>query len=183
MTEELNDAAVLQATRQWLEKAVIGLNLCPFAKAVYTRDQVRMVVSHVADTDALLQELAQELAFLAAADPNKTDTTLLIHPRVLNDFLDYNDFLDAADAVVEQLELDGELQVASFHPDYQFDGTAPDDVENFTNRAPYPTLHILREASVDKAVQAFAEAENIYEKNIETLQALGREGWDKLWKA
>jgi uncharacterized protein len=182
MTEELNDEVALQATRQWLEKAVIGLNLCPFAKAVYTRDQVRMVVSHATDTDALLQELAQELALLAAADPNKTDTTLLIHPRVLNDFLDYNDFLDAADAVVEQLELDGELQVASFHPDYQFDGTAPDAVENFTNRAPYPTLHILREASVDKAVQAFPEAENIYEKNIETLQALGREGWDKLWK-
>ena len=177
------ESTVLAATRQWLEKAVIGLNLCPFAKAVYSREQVRLVVSRATDTDTLLADLAQELAFLAAADPASTDTTLLIHPQVLTDFLDYNEFLDAADAVLEQLELEGELQVASFHPDYQFEGTAATDMENFTNRSPYPALHLLRERSVDKAVQSFPEAEQIFEKNIATLNALGKNGWDDLWRA
>jgi uncharacterized protein len=172
---------VIAATQDWLERAVIGLNLCPFAKAVHLKRQIRYVVSDAGDAQALLADLLRELEFLAEADPEQVETTLLIHPGALGDFLDYNDFLEVADAAVAELGLDGELQVASFHPDYQFDGTAPDAIENFSNRAPYPTLHLLRESSVEKAVAAFPDAAGIYERNIETLRALGHAGWQKLW--
>jgi hypothetical protein len=175
--------ACIAATRDWLERAVIGLNLCPFAKAVHVREQVRYVVSDATTPEALLEDLLFELRVLADADPEAIETTLLIHPHVLGDFLDYNDFLDVADAAVSELDLDGELQVASFHPDYQFADTAPDDISNFSNRAPYPTLHLLRESSVDRAVAAFPEAGQIFERNIETLRRLGHAGWTALWTA
>jgi uncharacterized protein len=178
----IDDAAVVDATREWLEKAVIGLNLCPFAKAVHVKRQVRYVVSHASDEEGLLSDLLHELQLLASADPGDIETTLLMHPRVLTDFLDYNAFLDVADAAVEELKLDGFLQVASFHPDYQFADSEPDDIANYSNRAPYPTLHLLREESIDKAVAAFPEAESIYEANIETLRKLGHAGWKALWK-
>lgn len=180
--EPLPDEAVVAATRDWLEKAVIGLNLCPFAKAVHMKRQIRFVVSHAGSEEALLEDLLHELQLLAAADPADIDTTLLVHPRVLGDFLDYNDFLDIADAAVEELGLAGVLQVASFHPRYQFAGSDPDDMGNFSNRSPYPTLHLLREDSVDKAVAAFPEADRIYEANIGTLRRLGPAGWKKLWE-
>jgi uncharacterized protein len=167
-------------TRHWLERAVIGLNLCPFAKAVHVKEQIRWVESAAEDPDQLLEDLVRELQFLAAADPATVETTLLIHPRVLADFLDYNDFLDIADAAVDSLGLAGVLQVASFHPGYQFAGTAPDDAENLSNRSPYPTLHLLREASIDAAVAAFPEAASIYERNIETLRRLGKQDWHRL---
>jgi hypothetical protein len=170
----------IAATRHWLEQVVIGLNLCPFAKAVHLKQQIRWVESAARDADSLLADLVRELQFLAAADPESVDTTLLIHPHALNDFLDYNDFLDVADAAVEQLGLDGVLQVASFHPDYQFEGTDPDDAGNLSNRAPFPTLHLLREDSIDRAVAAFPEAATIYERNIETLRRLGIDGWRAL---
>ena len=173
--------ACIAATRDWLERAVIGLNLCPFAKAVHVRGQVRYVVSDATTQEELLADLLHELQALADADPDVVETTLLIHPHVLGDFLDYNDFLDIADAAVSELDLDGELQVASFHPDYQFADTVPDDIANFSNRAPYPTLHLLREASVDRAVAAFPEAGQIYDRNIETLRQLGHAGWTALW--
>jgi hypothetical protein len=178
----VDDAVVVDAMREWLEKAVIGLNLCPFAKAVHVKRQIRYVVSHADSEEALLADLLHELQLLASADPGDIETTMLMHPRVLVDFLDYNDFLDIADAAVEELDLDGVLQVASFHPDYQFADSDADDVGNFSNRAPFPTLHLLREDSVDKAVAAFPEAERIYETNIETLRRLGPEGWKALWK-
>jgi len=171
---------VLAATRAWLEKAVIGLDLCPFARAVYVRDQVRFVVSEAETPEALLADLMSELRTLESADPEATDTTLLIHPWVLEDFLDYNDFLDVAEAAVAGLGLEGEIQVASFHPQYQFAGTEPDDVENYTNRSPYPILHLLREASVERAVAAFPDASEIFEKNVQTMRRLGREGLRKL---
>ncbi|AXK40612.1 DUF1415 domain-containing protein [Crenobacter cavernae] len=174
------DETVVDITRQWLEKAVIGLNLCPFAKAVHVKKQIRYVVSHAKNIDTLLEELTIELETLAEASPDAIDTTLLIHPWALSDFLDYNDFLDIADAVVEELELDGILQVASFHPDYQFEGTEADDIENFSNRAPFPTLHLLREDSIERAVEAFPDAGDIYERNIETLKKLGHDGWNAL---
>ena len=170
----------IAATRHWLEQVVIGLNLCPFAKAVHLKQQIRWVESPARDADSLLADLVRELQFLAAADPESVDTTLLIHPHALDDFLDYNDFLDVADAAVEQLGLDGVLQVASFHPDYQFEGTDPDDAGNLSNRAPFPTLHLLREDSIDRAVAAFPEAATIYERNIETLQRLGIVRWRAL---
>jgi hypothetical protein len=172
--------AIIALTQAWLEKAVIGLNLCPFAKAVYVKQQIRYVVSQATDTDALLTELKTELQFLQDSDPAEIDTTLLILPDVLSDFLDYNDFLDTADEAIEDLELDGEIQIASFHPDYQFAGTQADDIENYTNRSPYPILHLLREASIERAVEAFPEAEEIYEKNMETLRKLGLQGWANL---
>jgi hypothetical protein len=177
---ELDHDAVITATEQWLEKAVIGLNLCPFAKAVHVKKQIRYVVSDATTPEALLEQLMDELQRLSDTDPEQVDTTLLIHPWVLEDFEDYNEFLDVADAALEDMQLDGELQVASFHPQYQFADTAPDDITNYTNRSPYPILHLLREESVDRAVEAFPEAGEIFEKNMETMEQLGHEGWDKL---
>ena len=181
MTDGPHDAAqVEREVRSWLERAVIGLNLCPFAKAVYAKDQVRIVVSDASTERALLEQLGEELALLRDTPAESIDTTLLVHPQVLGDFLAYNEFLGDADALVEALELDGVLQVASFHPDYQFADSAPDDVENLTNRAPYPILHLLREASVDRAVEAYPEPDAIIERNIATVRALGLEGWRAL---
>ena len=170
----------LARTRAWVDEAVIGLNLCPFAKAVQARGQVRYVHTDDTDPEDLLNTLCEELQFLAKADPAEVDTTLIVHPRVLADFIDYNDFLEVADQAVEDMGLDGVLQVASFHPRYQFEGTEADDVSNASNRSPYPTLHLLREASVDRAVDAFPEAESIYEQNIAVLERLGPDGWARL---
>ena len=177
MTE--NDAVVSTAMR-WLERAVIGLNLCPFAKAVHVKGQIRYVVSAANTPEALADDLQRELEFLAEASTELVDTTLLIHPQVLTDFLDFNDFLDVADGIVDELELAGILQVASFHPQFQFEGTAPDDITNYTNRAPYPMLHLLREDSVERAVAAFPDELAIAETNIGTLEKLGLEGWKAL---
>ncbi len=174
--------AVIAETVNWVEQAVIGLNLCPFAKAVHVKKQIRYVVCEAATPEELLEKLIEELEYLAETSPDKVDTTMIIHPNVLADFEDYNEFLDVADAALEDLELDGILQVASFHPDYQFADTHKNDIENYTNRAPYPTLHLLREESVERAVEAFPEAGDIFEKNIETLRALGHDGWDKLMR-
>lgn len=166
------------ATRHWLERAVIGLNLCPFAKAVHSRGRIRWVLCEAAEPEALLQTLLDELLFLARADPAEVDTTLIVHPRVLLKFEAFNEFLDVADAALESLALEGVLQIASFHPGFRFEGSAGDDIANATNRSPFPTLHLLRESSVDAAVAAFPEAEAIFEKNIETLRALGPQGYE-----
>ena len=173
-------ALFINATRTWLERAVIGLNLCPFAKAVHSRHQIRFQVSSATTTSALLADLTDEMRMLSEGDPQILDTTLLIHPDVLADFLDYNDFLALADQALEDLQLDGILQIASFHPQYQFAGTQPDDIDNYTNRSPYPTLHLLRESSIDRAVEAFPDAASIFERNIETLHKLGHDGWQAL---
>ena len=165
------------ATRLWLERIVIGLNLCPFAKAVYVKEQVRYVLSDATTPEALVEQLAEELVLLRDTPAEQIDTTLIIHPQVLADFLDYNDFLDNADAAVEALDLQGILQVASFHPEYRFDGVAADDASNYTNRSPYPTLHLLREDSVARAVDAFPDPDVIVERNIQTLDRIGVQGW------
>lgn len=172
---------IIADTETWLTRAVIGLNLCPFAKAVHVKKQIRYKVSDASKPEALLEDLVAELTLLRDADPAEIDTTLLVHPAVLTDFMDYNDFLDVVDAALEELELDGVIQVASFHPDYQFDGTEPDDIDNYSNRSPYPTLHLIRESSLAQAVAAIPDAADIYEANIETLRKLGHEGWKKLW--
>jgi hypothetical protein len=176
----MSEEDVLAATRLWLEKAVIGLNLCPFAKAVYVKNQVRLVVSKARHADDLLEELDRELDLLVATPAEEIDTTLLIHATLFKDFLDFNDFLAVADGVVEEHGLEGVVQLASFHPLFQFDGTEPDDISNYTNRAPFAMLHLLREASVEKAVEAFPEAEAIFEENIKTLEKLGHAGWKAL---
>ncbi|WP_213299179.1 DUF1415 domain-containing protein [Paraburkholderia sacchari] len=175
-------AEILAATRHWLTRAVIGLNLCPFAKSVHAKGQIRYAISEATDLEGVLTDLETELRTLAEAAPEQIDTTLLILPHALADFLDYNDALHFADMLLAQLRLEGTLQIASFHPDYRFEGTEPDDIENYTNRAPYPILHLLREASIERAVDAFPDAADIYERNQETLRRLGLEGW-RAWMA
>ena len=177
----MTDSAIACAeTLAWVDRAVIGLNLCPFARAVRAKSQLRCVVSDATDPEALLQTLCDEVQRLLAVDASQCETTLLVHPDVLHDFGDYNDFLGVAEAALESMGCEGVLQLASFHPDYQFAGTEPDDVTNATNRSPYPTLHLLREASIDRAVAAFPEAAEIYEANMLTLQTLGETGWQTL---
>ncbi len=170
----------IEATRRWIERAVIGLGLCPFARKPFEQDTVRIALSDARDTDALLQALSDELTHLANSAPATCETTLLVHPHVLQDFLDFNDFLDLADACVKAMGLTGEIQVASFHPQYQFADSDADDIANATNRSPYPTLHLLREASVSRAVDTLADPDAIYQRNIAQLRALG---WDGLRKA
>ncbi len=176
----MTDQDVLDQTRHWLEKAVIGLNLCPFAKAVYVKNQVRLVVSQARHADDLLEELDRELDLLVSTPADEIDTTLLIHPTLFDDFLDFNDFLEVAEGVLDEHGLDGVVQLASFHPKFQFDGTEPDDISNYTNRAPFAVLHLLRDASIDRAVEAFPDAEVIFEENIRTLEKLGHSGWKDL---
>ena len=171
---------VIADTRRWLERAVIGLNLCPFAKAPHAKGQIHYAACEGDDPQALLTMLRTELQALAAADLAERETTLLIAPRGFDDFLDFNDLLDEADAVLTALDLDGTLQVAPFHPRFQFAGTDEDDITNATNRSPYPTLHLIREESIDRAVEAFPEAETIYEANMATLEKLGHAGWAAL---
>jgi hypothetical protein len=173
---------IVAATRLWLERSVIGLNLCPFAESVYRTDRVRFRVSKQRSASALLDDLRAELRELQAADPLRCETTLLIHPWVLTDFIEYNDFLDVCEATIAELGLEGELQVASFHPQYQFAGTQSEDIENYTNRSPYPTLHLLREASIERAVAAVPDTDEIYRRNIRTLRDLGHAGWQRLWR-
>ena len=189
MTDVLHPCAedgvepILSATRRWLERAVIGLNLCPFAKSVFVKKQIRYALTAAQTADELLAELDNELALLAATEPEQLDTTLLIHPQAMNDFLDYHFFLAEVDALIRNRGYAGVFQVASLHPQYEFAGSEPDDVANYTNRAPYPMLHLLRESSIDRAVAAFPDAADIFERNIETMEKLGHEGWKKLWLA
>ena len=176
----MTDEQVIQQTRHWLEKAVIGLNLCPFAKAVYVKNQVRLVVSQARHADDLLEELDRELDLLVNTPAGEIDTTLLIHPTLFDDFLDFNDFMEIAEGVLDEHGLEGVVQLASFHPKFQFDGTELEDIGNYTNRAPFAMLHLLREDSIDRAVQVFPEAEAIFEENIKTLEKLGHAGWQAL---
>lgn len=176
-------AKIISDTQIWLERAVIGLNLCPFAKSVFVKKQVRYALSAATTADELLAELENELNRLTDTTPEELDTTLLIHPLAMTDFLDYHFFLGEVDALNRNLGFDGIYQIASLHPHYEFAGSDADDIANFTNRSPYPTLHLLRESSIDRAVAAFPDAASIFERNIETLERLGHEGWKKLWLA
>ncbi len=176
------DEAVLARSHMWLERAVIGLNLCPFAKSVHVKGQIRWVLSRATEPQDVLGVLAVELQHLAEVDAQQTDTTLIVLPDALADFLDFNDFLDLADALLEDLDLDGVLQIANFHPEFQFAGTSADDPSNNTNRSPWPTLHLIREASIDRAVEVFPDAELIYERNIALMNELGAQGWARLFE-
>jgi hypothetical protein len=178
---DISSDTVLAATRHWIEKAVIGLNLCPFARAVYVKNQVRIVVSTARHLDAFLDDLDRELDLLVNTPAEEIDTTLLVHPTLFPDFEVFNDFLNVVDDVVAEHELDGVIQVAPFHPLFQFEGTAPDDVTNATNRAPFPILHLLREDSVERAIEtAGGDADAIVERNLQTLRELGSDGWRAL---
>jgi hypothetical protein len=167
----------IEDTQAWLTRAVVGLNLCPFAKAVMAKGQVRYVVTELTEPEQVLKLLQTEMQTLVDADPDTLDTTLLIAPYLLPDFLDFNEFLFDCEAVLQAMDLEGVLQIADFHPNYQFAGTAPEDVENRTNQSPYPTLHLLREDSVTRAVQAFPDAALIYERNTALLREMGTAGW------
>lgn len=180
MTTNLNHEKIISDTEHWLTTAVIGLNLCPFAKAVHVKGQIQYVVSDATDAESLLNDLSIQLRELISLEESNRSTTLIMLPNMLQDFLDFNDFLDLADTFLDTLKLDGTLQIASFHPQYQFANTDVNDITNYTNRAPYPTLHLLREDSVDVAVAAFPEAEAIFENNMVTMEKLGSHGWAKL---
>ena len=174
------DDDVITATRGWVDRAVLGLTLCPFAKSVPAKNQVHYAVSAATTPEALLIDLVTEMKALVLADPEHRDDTLLIHPHVLADFREFVDFLELANATLNALKLEGVIQLASFHPRYQFAGTRADDISNYTNRSPYPTLHLLRESSIDRAVAAFPDAAAIFDQNIATLRRLGHEGWRRL---
>jgi len=175
----MSDRALAE-TRAWVGRAVIGLQLCPFAKAPQVKGQVRYVISDAVDADALLSVLVDELELLAAEPPDRVETTLLVHPRVFGHFDDHNDFLEIAEAALVALHLEGVMQIASFHPAYRFAGSEPDDIANATNRSPHPTLHLLREESIERALATFADPDSIFEANIATLERLGAEGWAAL---
>ena len=180
MNEAQREAVVIDDTRRWVQRAVIGLNLCPFAKAVEVKHQVRYVVSSASSAKGLLTDLKRELLRLVAEDPEALNTTLLIAPDGFAEFLDFNVLLERADQLLVDLDMEGVVQIASLHPQYQFADTEPDDITNFTNRAPYPTLHLLREESVDRAVAAFPNPEAIFEVNMQTMRDLGKQGWMEL---
>ena len=175
-----DSATVTDHTRQWLEKAVIGLNLCPFAKAPHVKNLVRISVSQARHLDGFLEDLDRELQLLGDTPADELETTLLVHPTLFPDFDTFNQMLDIADAAVVDNGLEGIVQIAPFHPDFQFEGTDSDDIGNYTNRSPYPTLHLIREDSIAKAAQAFPDASAIFERNIALLENMGHEGWDKL---
>ena len=175
-----DSATVTDHTRQWLEKAVIGLNLCPFAKAPHVKNLVRISVSQARHLDGFLEDLDRELQLLGDTPADELETTLLVHPTLFPDFDTFNQMLDIADAAIVDNGLEGIVQIAPFHPDFQFEGTDSDDIGNYTNRSPYPTLHLIREDSIAKAAQAFPDASAIFERNIALLEKMGHEGWDKL---
>ena len=178
-----SDDDVLAATRRWLEQAVIGLNLCPFAKSVYVKDQVRLVVSRAHHLDAFLDDLDRELELLKTTPADQVDTTLLVHPTLFPEFLVFNDFLNVADDVLLEHELEGVIQIAPFHPDFVFEGEDEADMSHFTNRSPFPMLHLIREESLEKAIASFGDTDVIYERNIDVLRKLGPEGWRRLMAA
>lgn len=175
-----DSATITDHTRQWLVKAVIGLNLCPFAKAPHVKNLVRISVSQARHLDGFLEDLDRELQLLGDTPADELETTLLVHPTLFPDFDTFNQMLDIADAAVVDNGLEGIIQIAPFHPDFQFEGTDSDDIGNYTNRSPYPTLHLIREDSIAKAAQAFPDASAIFERNIALLEKMGHEGWDKL---
>ncbi len=176
MTKEL----AIQQTRHWLETAVIGLGFCPFAGPVYSRGLVRFAVSEARSETDLESDLVDELHRLESTPPDILETTVLIHPWVLTQFADFNEFLEVADHLLEWHGYVGKFQIASFHPQYQFAGVAADDITHFTNRSPFPTLHLLRESSVTRAVASMPDPGSIVTDNQATLRRLGRAGWDAL---
>jgi uncharacterized protein len=183
VTPLIADEDVLAATRRWLENAVIGLNLCPFAKSVYIKNQVRLVVSHAKHLDGFLEDLDRELELLNTTPAEEVDTTLLIHPSLFPDFLVFNDFLDIADEVLIEHNLDGVVQIAPFHPEFVFEGEPEGDMSHYTNRSPYPTLHLIREDSLERAIASYGNTDDIYQRNMEQLRHLGREAWVRLLSA
>jgi len=181
LKDATDDEAIISAVRQWVETLVVGMNLCPFARRELLKDRVRFIVTHATTEEQLLVVLKAELELLNA-EP-EIETTLLIHPDVLQDFYAFNDFLNYTDDLLVELDLEGVYQIASFHPDYQFGGTAPDDAENYTNRSPYPVLHLIREESLEKAIANYQDVDAIPERNIALMNELGAEKLQALFQS
>lgn len=181
LDELLEDNKIVASVRQWVESFVVDMKLCPFAERELVKNRVRFAVTEVTTEEQLLKALQAELALLNK-DPS-VETTLLIHPKVLQDFADYNQFLDHADRLLAQMGLEGVCQIASFHPDYQFAGTGPDDAENYTNRSPYPVLHIIREESLEQAIADFPDVDQVPARNIEQMKRMGRDKLQALLQA
>ncbi len=180
LQEAQRDEQIIAVTRAWVEQAVIGLNLCPFANSVLRKNQIAFRVSHAQTTDALWQDLLAASETMLSTPAEQIDTLLLIHPWALSDFLEFNDFVGDVEALFDANGLSGVLQVASFHPDYQFAGVAADDPTNHTNHAPFPTLHLLREASLDQAIDSVPDTDAIVDHNLETMRRLGHDGWQAI---
>ena len=170
----------LEITKNWVEKIVIGLNLCPFAKPVFIKDQIKFVLSEAKNPNELAKDFLSELNFLTGIEGDDTETTILIHPFVLEDFGDYLDYVDYVNDLIYQAGLEGTFQIASFHPDYQFEGTESTDIENYTNRSPFPMLHLLREDTLEKAIKTYPNVEDIPSNNIEKLKEMGLEALKEL---
>lgn len=170
-----NQATPINAVQQWLEQVVIGLNLCPFAARPYQEKRVRIQLCECETELALLETLQAELTLIDEKPASEIETTLLVIPSLLQDFEDYNQFLDLVDGLLDEFEWAGEYQVASFHPHYCFAGVAPESPENLTNRSPYPLLHIIRETSIEAALEHYENPEAIPERNIERLKALSED--------
>lgn len=180
VTSTITDDEVLAATRRWLERAVIGLNLCPFAKSVYVKNQVRLKVSHARHIDGFLEDLDYELELLKTTSAELIDTTLLIHPTLFSDFIVFNDFLDVVDQIIGEHQLEGFIQIASFHPNFVFDEEAENDMSHYTNRSPFPMLHLLREESLERAIENYGNTNEIYERNIAELRRFNPLSWKLL---
>ncbi len=166
---------IIRKTRKWIEHFVIRLNLCPFAKKVYDEERIRYVVLKSKNIADLTKTLLDELFFLSKTDPERIETSFIIFPHLLEDFEAYNKYLIVTDEILLEMNLTGTIQIASFHPKYQFAGTAEDTPENYTNRSPYPMLHILREESIENALKNYPDPENIPKRNIEKMNELGLE--------
>jgi uncharacterized protein len=171
----MNGQTVIEITRRWISDVVIGLNLCPFARRVFQAGKIRFLVSEASNEEKLLEDLGAELQNLVQSSITEIETTLIIHPHVFGNFLDFNDFLATGDKLISKLGVRGIIQIASFHPEYQFEGTRPDDVENYTNRSPFPMLHLLREESITAIAGDDDELLEIPRRNIKLLKSLGRE--------
>ncbi|MCB0552066.1 MAG: DUF1415 domain-containing protein [Phaeodactylibacter sp.] len=172
----------LEETRRWVEHFVVGLNLCPFAHSPFRNGRIRYVLYEQEDIVELARLLVQEAQWLSRQPAGEVETTLLVHPNALPDFYDYLDFLEEAELLIRENDLEGIIQVASFHPAYQFAGTEADAPENYTNRSPYPMLHLLREEALEQAIDSYNHPEQIPEQNIEKMNKLGQEGIEELWR-
>lgn len=181
MGDNLEHDKIIKPVRHWVETLVVGFNLCPFAKRELVNNRIRFSISEATTEQQLLNDLQTELSLLTHDET--IETTLLIHPQVLQDFYDYNEFLDYADGLLVQMDLEGIYQIASFHPDYQFADTEADDVENYSNRSPYPLLHLIREQSLERAIANYPNSDLIPERNVELLKSLGKDKMEALFKS
>lgn len=181
MCPVLSKEGVVEITQQWVERVVVGLNLCPFARPVVQEQSIRYAVCDASDWNTMRQFVLEEMLLIWEAEPSDITTSLLMFSQGLQDFLEYLEFLELADSLIEDAGLSGIFQVASFHPEYQFDGTSSEDRSNYTNRAPFPTLHLLREDDISRAVESSVDTTAIPERNIQRLLSMSEEEWNNFF--